>query len=223
MNQSRFPFSNLIIVFLCIFLLFSICFAEVDFGVRVGVGDWMEYNVSYEGLPELGANFFGYEIIEVNNSVLTIMGTTNYSNGTIETENYIVDIFRNSFTDFDGFIIPGPIGEELSFFSGDVNLGYFNISSLEIKDYSGAQRDVVIVNLSKGESSNKYIYDKSFGILVEYQQFESEYSLSVKLTKTNLWSSTILGLEPTQFSLFIILIGFLIILFVYFLIRKRKI
>jgi len=71
---------------LLVLTILTVNLANAELGVGVKHGDWMEYGVSYEGLPELAANFFGYEIIDVNNNVLTIKGTTNYSNGTIETE-----------------------------------------------------------------------------------------------------------------------------------------
>jgi len=206
---------------LLVLTILTVNLANAELGVGVKHGDWMEYGVSYEGLPELAANFFGYEIIDVNNNVLTIKGTTNYSNGTIETENYVVDIFKNSFKDFDGFIIPSPIGEDLSFFSGDINRGDLNISSFETKEYSGANRDVAITNFSRDDSSSIYIYDRSHGILVEYQRFESDYSLSVKLENTNLWSSKIFGIEPNYFYVLTSLIVLIIGVALFLTLRKR--
>ncbi len=201
--------------------ILTVNLANAELGVGVKQGDWMEYGVSYEGLPELAANFFAYEIIDVNNSVLTIKGTTNYSNGTIETENYVVNIFKNSFKDFDGFIIPSPIGEDLSFFSGDINRGDLNISSFETKEYSGANRDVAIANFSKDDSSSIFIYDRYHGVLVEYQRFESDYSLSVKLENTNLWSSKSFGIEPNYFYVLTILIVLIIGISLFLTLRKK--
>ena len=212
----------LISAILCNFFAFPISFAaELNVGVKVG--DWMEYGVSYTGLPELGASFFGYEIIQVDNSVLTITGTTNYSNGTIETENYIVDIFKNSFRDFDGFIIPAPINkEESSFYSGDENIGDLIIDSFESREYNSINRDVVIVNFSRNDASSTYFYDISFGVLVEYQRFESNYSLEVKLEKTNLWSPEILRFNPMLLYGAIIAVVATIIIIVILLMKRKK-
>ncbi len=220
MEHPRFYFVCFSSIILCAILTCSACFASVDLNVGVKVGDWMEYGVSYVGLPELGASFFGYEIIKVDNSVLTILGTTNYSNGTIETENYTVDIFKHSFRDFDGFIIPTPISEGWSsFFSGDENRSDLIVDSFESREYAGVMRDVVVVNFSMDDGSSVYVYDVSFGVLVEYQRFESEYSLDVKLEKTNLWTPGIFGFDPIYFLLIFV---FLIIVVVFLILRKRR-
>lgn len=223
MKRTGFYPIFLISAILCAFFAFSISFAATDLNVGVKVGDWMEYGVSYAGLPELGASFFGYEIIEVDNTVLTITGTTNYSNGTIEIENYIVDIFKNSFRDFDGFIIPAPINKEASsFYSGDENLGDLIIDSFESREYNGVERDVVVVNFSRNGGSNVFVYDIFSGVLVEYQRFESSYSLEVKLEKTNLWSPEILGFNPMILYAILIAVIIIIIIVAILALKRRK-
>lgn len=209
-----------VILLFCIVL--TIGFAKADLGVWVKKGDWLEYGVSYHGLPELAANFFGYEIIEVDGTKLTITGTTNFSNGTIETENYVVDIFGNSFRDFDGFIIPAPLGDGDSFYSGEESRGDLIVESIENRVYSGVERSVAVVNLSREEGSSVYVYDISLGVLVEYQRIESDYSIEVKLENTNLWSPRILGIEPACFYFLIVLIVLFVGLALFFALRKKR-
>ena len=104
-------------------------------------------------------------------------------------------------------------------FSGDENRSDLIVDSFESSEYAGVVRDVVVVNFSRDDGSSVYVYDVSFGVLVEYQRFESGYSLDVKLENTNLWFSGIFGVDPIYFLLVFV---FLVIMVVFFIRRKRR-
>ena len=209
------------------FLLVSVCgffvfvFSVVSgFSVGVKEGDWIEYGISFTGAPELTASSHGFEVVDVDGTVVTVRGTTHFSNGTIETEEYIVDVAVESWSKFDGFIIPSPVSDVGSFYSGEVSLGNLTVEGVEERTYAGARRNVVYTNLSRGEGTTVFYYDKNLGVLLEFDRVDPDFTLSVVAERTNMWCGEMWVFE---LELFFIVVFVLVVVSLIFLRRRKRV
>jgi hypothetical protein len=91
-------------------------------------------------------------------------------------------------------VIPANLRDGDKFF--DKSVGNITIGSVEARDYAGSNRVVVVG--SKGQ--NVDYWDQSTGFLLEGISNYPDYTMTVKVDKTNLWGTQQTGSDPPIFS-----------------------
>jgi len=194
-------------------MLFSaVASAEIVVGVKQG--DWIEYKVTCTGnVPEEhNVNWGKIEIIAVEDKQIDIKIMSRHSDGREETATSTLNLETGQIG--DAFIIPANLD------NGDVFLeqheGTITISGVEKRTYAGATRNVVYATTAK----TMFYWDKSTGFLVEATSSYTDFTMTTKAEKTNMWQTQIFGIDPTVFIVLIVLV--IVAVSAIFLIRKMK-
>ena len=200
---------------LFIFLIsMSDAIAEISVGVKKG--DWIEYQVTFTGVPEEkhDVTWAKMEIETVEGTQINLNVTVKFSDGTIEPQTVTLNLETGQLG--DDFIIPANLNSGDTFF--DKNVGNITISSVEERTYAGATRTVVHATTSE----TTYYWDKATGVLVEGISQFPEYTMNSIVDKTNIWQPQPVGLDPTVFYALAIGATVLIAVVLAFLIVRRK-
>ena len=191
--------------------------AEISVGVKEG--DWIEYNVVLTGTPPYSPypTTIKIEILSVQGTNVTLNGTLK-SDGIQETITITVDLETDT---PDGFIVPANLNNGDTFYD---NGGYITISGVEKRTYAGVSRSVVYTTYSEDNVTGTFYWDKTTGVLVEASQSGVNYTMSVKVSKTNMWQAQPFGLpiDPTLFYVLIIVAIVIVATVAFFMIRRRK-
>ena len=213
-----------ILSFVCSFTIFILILAvSAEISVGVKKGDWIEYRSVYTGTPpELSSDFFRFEVLSVEGTIVTYEGITDYLNGTREIEVYAADIAVRSFIDFGGFVIPSNLPDSGTFYSGSEAIGNLTVKGVEERTFAGAKRVTVHSILEGNDGSSTWTWDKDTGVLLEINDVRPDYSLIVKAERTNIWQAQIFGIDQTIFYTLVILAGGVIVLVSIFVLRRKK-
>ena len=202
---------------ICLALLAGIQFSAVASAeVIVGVkrGDWIEYNVTITGeVPEQhDVTWCKIEVMVVEDKNVYIDITSRYSDGSEETVPSTLNLETGQIGDC--FIIPANLNAGDVFESPE---GTIMISGVKEKTYAGATRSVVYGS----NPQTVFHWDRSTGFLLEAKSSDSEFTMSTKAEKTNMWQTQIFGLDQTVFIALVLVIVAVLALAI-FLIRKLK-
>jgi len=182
---------GLIIALLIVLFGAGAVLAEILVGVKKG--DWIEYQVTFTGVPEEkhDVTWAKMEIENVEGTQINLNVTVKFSDGTTEPQTVTLNLETGQLG--DDFIIPANLNSGDTFF--DKNVGNITISNVEERFYAGATRTVV----HAAPSENTYYWDKATGVLVEGNSQFPEYTMNATVDKTNIWQPQLLGLDPTVF------------------------
>ena len=169
-------------VIILLIALLAIMNTSGALSVGVKKGDWVEYAVTHTGtIPEgYDASSWSIEVLDIQRTEINFNLTFSVPNSTpysaIVTYN-----FENGNLSEDYCIIPANLKE------GDIvydkNVGNITIGSVETRTYSGVTRTVVV---NSTEHVTNY-WDQSTGVILEAIITFSDYTLTSKVDKTNLW------------------------------------
>jgi len=190
----------------------AVASAEVIVGVKPG--DWIEYNVTITGdVPEQhDVTWCKIEVTAVEEKKVYVNITSRYSDGSEETVPSTLNLETGQIGDC--FIIPANLNAGAVFESPE---GTITISGVKEKTYAGATRSVVYGS----NPQTVFHWDRSTGFLLEANSSDSEFTMSTKAEKTNMWQTQIFGLDQTVFIALVLVIVAVLALAV-FLIRKMK-
>ena len=200
---------------ICLTILFGAIFSELalaDVSVGVKEGDFIGYQVTYSGdVPQQhDVNWAKIEVISIQDKKIEIVITSRYSDEKEETVTATLNLETGQIGDC--FIIPGNLDK------GDIFLeqteGTITISDVEEKTYADAKRTVVTAS----SSHTTFYWDRSTGFLVEATSQYTNFTLTTKAEKTNIWQSQTFGLDPL---LSIVLIVIAIVLVLAILLRRK--
>ena len=154
-------------------------FADLSVGVKKG--DWIEYAVTYTGLPseDHALNWARIDVTDVQGTVIYVSITSRYPNGTNEVFNSTLNLKTGHL--IDDFIIPANLKTGDSFL--DQNQGNITISHTEQHIYAGAPRTVVFASTSQ----NTYVWDQATGVSLEGTSEQPDYSMHTIVEDTNMW------------------------------------
>src|SRR4030067_3020895 len=178
----------LLIVSLSLLTVIGSVSADVFVGVRKG--DWIEYNVTYTGTPPEGheVSWARMEVSGVQGTAFSLIITTKAPNGTSYSEIITLNLEEGVLG--DDFVFPANLRDGDKFF--DKSVGDITIGSVEARNYAGTTRVVVVG--SKGTSVD--YWGQSTVCLVEGISSYPDYTMTVKVDKTNLWQA---GIDLTVF------------------------
>ena len=205
---------GLTIALFIIFIGMSDAIAEISVGVKKG--DWIEYQVTFTGVPEEkhDVTWAKMEIENVEGTRINLNVTVKFSDGTIEPQTVTLNLETGQLG--DDFIIPANLNSGDTFY--DKNVGNITINSVEERTYAGATRTVVHATTSE----TTYYWDKATGILVEGISQFPEYTMNSIVDKTNIWQPQLFGLDPALFYALVSGLALLVGVVVAFLIFRRK-
>lgn len=172
--------------------------AEILVGVKEG--DFVEYQVASTGeVPkEHDVNKAKIEVTGVEGKKINIKLTSTFSAGEEETVDSILNFETGQIG--DGFIIPADLS------AGDTFLeqteGNITISKVEEKIFAGAKRTVV----SATTSHTRFYWDKSTGFLVEATSTYTDFTITTKAEKTNIWQTQIFEPDLVVFIIIVVLV-----------------
>jgi hypothetical protein len=212
MNKGSLKKGSLLVLLLTIMPL-TAC-AEIFVGVNQG--NWAEYDVAFTGTPIVGhdATWARMEVIDVKETKVSVEFTSLLSDGTQENVTENLNFETGHLIDY--FVIPAGLNKGDNFL--DEVVGDILISSVEMKTYAGANRNVI----SGSTLNTLWYWDQATGILVEAHSAYPEYTLTTVITKTNIWKPQILGFEEHIFYFLIITLATIIAIIVIFLAYHRK-
>ena len=213
-----------ILSFVCSFTIFILILAvSAEISVGVKKGDWIEYRSVYTGTPpELSSDFFRFEVLSVEGTIVTYEGITDYLNGTREIEVYTADISVRSGIDFGLFVIPSPLPDSGTFYSGSEAIGNLTVEGVEERIFAGAKRMTVHSTLRGNEGSSTWSWDKETGVLLEMNDVRPDFTLIVNAERTNIWQSQIFGINQSIFYALVILAVAVIVLVSFLVLRRKK-
>jgi hypothetical protein len=191
-----------VLLLVCLAILISFAFltvvsAEISVGVKEG--DWIEYKITFTGAvpEEHNVKWAKFEILDVEGKTIDVNITSEYTDGTEETLMSTLNLETGQIG--DAFIIPANLN------SGDIFSeqyeGTITISGVQEKIYVGAKRNVVYATTTYTD----YYWDRSTGVLVEGISTYSDFALTTKAEKTNIWQPEIFGLNPIVFIILIVI------------------
>jgi hypothetical protein len=188
--------------------------AEISVGVKKG--DWIEYQVTFTGVPEEkhDVKWAKMEIENVEGTQINLKVTVKFSDGTVEPQTVTLNLETGQLG--DDFIIPANLNSGDTFF--DKNVGNITISGVEERTYAGATRTVMHAAISE----TTYYWDKATGVLVEGISQFPEYTMNSMVDKTNIWQPQLFGLNPALFYALVSGLALLGGVVVAFLIFRRK-
>jgi len=189
----------------------AIASAEIVVGVKPG--DWIEYNVAFTGdiIEQHDVTWARIEVIALEGKTIDIKVTSIFSDGREETETLTLNLETGQIG--DSFIIPANLD------TGDTFLeqyeGTMTISGVEEKTYIGAKRKVVYAITSQ----TTFYWDQSTGVLVGATSSYTDFTMTTKAEKTNMWQTQGFVLDPL-FS--IVLIALVVVAVLVILLRYKK-
>jgi hypothetical protein len=192
----------------------AVASAEIVVGVKPG--DWIEYNVDFTGdiIEQHDVTWARIEVMGVEGKTIDIKVTSIFSDGREETETLTLNLETGQLG--DSFIIPANLDK------GDTFLeqyeGTMTISGVEEKTYMGAKRKVVYATTSQ----TTFYWDQSTGFLVGATSDYTDFTMTTKAEKTNMWQTQAFELNLITFIALIVLVIVVVLALVIFLIRKMK-
>lgn len=203
------------IAFVLVLGLASAVFGDLSVGVKKG--DWIEYAVTYTGLPNQGHGIIWahMEVTDLQGTNIIVSIDSRYPNGSTELFNSTLNLKSGKL--IDDYIIPANLHADDTFL--DQNLGNVTISRSEQKTYSGATRTV----LYGATSQNTYIWDQATGVTVEGKSQQPDYTMHTIVVDTNMWqSSEDLNIETLIVVAVLAMVVIVTIVLSAFRYRKRK-
>lgn len=202
---------------LAVLLLFlaTVLLASNAAALTVGVkaGDWIEYQVAIIGnIPEEhNATWAKIEVTQVQGTVINLTVTTTFERASPLVESVVLNLDAGILGDC--FIIPANLGVGDSFF--DSRQGNLTITSATQKTVAGAARTLI----SAATTETAYFWDQNTGVLVEAHTVTSDFNMTTKATKTNMWQDQTaqVVLYVAAFAVVVLLVA--VALFVF---RKKK-
>ena len=191
----------------------AVASAEVVVGVKPG--DWIEYNVTITGeVPEQhDVTWCKIEVTAVEEKNVYIDITSRYSDGSEETVPSTLNLETGQIGDC--FIIPANLNAGDVFESPEGNI---TISGFKEKTYAGATRSVVYGS----NPQTVFHWDRSTGFLLEANSSYSEFTMSTKAEKTNIWQTQIFGLDQTVFIALVLVIVAVLALAIFLICKLKK-
>jgi len=208
-------FSVFVVVMAIAFLAVEPAIPEVSVGVKQG--DWIEYEVTTGGNPpeQHNVKWARMEIVDVQGPEVKANVTTEANNGTISSLIMPLNLEKGEIGAW--FIIHSNLKLGDTFY--DINLERnITIEGQEQLEYADAMRTVT--NATTSERIKRW--DKATGVFVMSIDTLPGFSVNATATKTNMWSSQILGLEPEILGSFVIIVGYVIIVIAVALILRRR-
>lgn len=159
--------------------------STVNANVTVGVkaGNWMEYTATYEGTdapPDEYANWFKFQITEVQGTTITGKMTYEMLNGTTTTNSFTYDL-KTGVMNF--LVVPAGLKYADVFYHEDY--GNITIAGSEEGTYAGGTRTAFYATIN-----NITVYwDKPTGIFLQSKQVlnDTDITQTVTISATNLW------------------------------------
>lgn len=163
--------------------------AEGSIGVKAG--DWIEYHVTFTGVPPEGhdVDWARMDVVSVQGKEVSLDIAAKLSNGTWLNETVQLNLETGQLG--DAFIVPADLNSGDAFF--DMRQGNITISEVEEGTYAGAKRTVIV----GATEETTYYWDKATGVLVEGNSSYADFSMYTKVDKTNLWQAEAVGLDST--------------------------
>jgi hypothetical protein len=160
--------------------------STVNANVTVGVkaGDWMEYTVTYEGTddtPEEYANWFKFQITDVQGTNITAKMTYEMLNGTTITSSNTYDLKIGV---LQLLVVPAGLKYADVFYHEDY--GNITIAGTEEGTYAGRTRTAFYATFTE-----KTVYwDKPTGIFLQSEQVldDTDITQTVAISATNRWT-----------------------------------
>jgi hypothetical protein len=180
-------------------ILFSaVVYAEISVGVKQG--DWIEYRVTHTGtVPgEHDVTWAKIDVTDVKGTSINITITSRYSDGREETATAALNLETGQIG--DSFIIPANLDKGDPF--REEHEGNITISDVADRAYAGAKRSVV----HAATSQTMFYWDRSTGVLVEATSSYTDFTLTTRAEKTNMWQAQIFGIDPIVFIALIVLV-----------------
>ena len=180
----------------------------------VNEGDWMEYQVTYTGTPpDDHPKWIKSEVQSVQGTSITLKVERELLNGTSDTKSLPFYLETGA---PDLIAIPANLNSGDTFFHEEV--GNIAIGGVEDSIYAGAKRTVVYATVSQ----IVFHWDKTTGILLQADQYTTNFTQKWKAEKTNMWQAQMFGLDPIVFYALIIVVIPLVATVAFFLFRRRK-
>lgn len=178
---------------ICLAVLVGVHFSAVALAqIVVGLqeGDLMEYQVTCIGdVPEKhDVDRATIEVVSVKGTTVDIKLTSIYSDETEETDHSTLNLETGQIG--DAFIIPANLSEGDTFL--EQTEGNITISGVEHKKYAGAKRAVVTATTTY----TMFYWDQSTGFLVEATSTYSNFTITTKAEKTNIWETEPYEIDP---------------------------
>lgn len=187
---------------------------EVSVGVKAG--DWIEYQVTYTGVPPEGhaVAWARMDVVSVQGKDISLAIAAKLSNGTWLNETVALNLETGQLG--DDFIVPANLNSDDTFF--DTRHGNITISGVEEKTYAGAKRTV----MSGATAQTTYYWDKATGVLVEGTSTYADFTMYTKVDKTNMWQAQETGLDSTIVYALGLLIAVVIVTAIAFFVMRQK-
>lgn len=165
-----------LILVLC---LSNIARAKLSVGVKKG--DWIEYSVTYIGVPTQGhdISWARMEVLDVQDTSIDVNSVSRYSNGSTEGMNSTLNLANGRL--IDNFIIPANLSVGDTFYAQ--HLGNVTINKAEQHNYADATRPVLYATVG----NNTYVWDQATGVSVEGTAEVTGYSMHTIVEDTNIW------------------------------------
>lgn len=202
------------IMLLTLALGVSVALAQVSVGVEKG--NWVEYQVSFQGTPPPGhdVEWARTEVTDVQGSLIYLNITDGMSNGTVVQEDFVLNLETGHLG--DDFIIPANLDVGDTFL--DDYHGNVTISGVEDGTYGGAVRTVVFASTAQ----TTYYWDRATGFLVKGVTNAGDYNMSSIVHATNMWQAQPVELGTTALYAAVIAVIVIVALLVVFVVWRRK-
>jgi uncharacterized iron-regulated membrane protein len=211
--------SKKIIAIIVLLLMVLSTAASASGAISVGIkkGDWIEYNVTYTGTPPADhvANWARIEVLDIQGTQISVNVTTTAPNGTSSSQTNTLDLEAGDLG--DDFIIPANLKDGDVFF--DARDGNITIGSAETRTYASANRVVVVGQMREATD----YWDQSTGVLLEGITTSTDYAMTTKVDKTNLWEAQQAGIDQTiLIAAVLVVILVVVAVAVVLVVRRRK-
>ena len=210
-------YKRILTIFALLLILSTLVIASASISVGVKKGDWIEYNVTYTGTPPEDhgdANWARLEVLEVQGSEIKVNTTVRALNGTLSSQAFTLNLQAGELG--DDFIVPANLNAGEIFF--DARDGNITIGSVETRTYAGASRDVMTGNMRQAFD----YWDKSTGFLLEGTATLTDFTMTTKIDKTNLWQTEQGGLDQNIFIVVVLVAVIVIVAAIVLFASRRK-
>lgn len=193
-----------LLILLVVLSTFSVALGNLKVGIEKG--NWIEYNVTYTGVPTQShdVNWARMEVLNVQGPNILVLISSKYSDGSIQNVNYSLNLETGHL--IDNFIIPADLNRGDSFYAE--NFGEITISKVENREYTGSMHTI----LCSSFNNNTYFWDQATGVSVEGITQTEEYTIHTIVTDTNMWISSFAGVF--DFSSIFLVSSVLLIFFI---------
>jgi hypothetical protein len=196
---------KLAFVIVCLPVLVGLLFSAVvsaEISVGVEQGDWIEYQISTVGAvpPEHDVEGAKIEVLAVEGETIDVKFTSKFSDGTEDAVTSTLNLVTGQIG--DAFIIPANLNAGDTFLDLEQIEGSITLSGVEERTFVGERRTVVYASTSE----TMFYWDRSTGVLVEATTSTSDFTLTTRAEKTNIWKPQIFGLDPIIIIVLIIVV-----------------